>query len=76
MIEAEIEKMENGDIIEKCSQSAWNAPVVTVTKPDGSIRFCCDYRGINEVTIKDSQPLPKIDNLLVISVCNDCHTIA
>ena len=62
VIEAEIEKMENDDIIEKCPQSAWNAAVVTVTKPDGSIRFCCDYRGLNEVTVKDSQPLPRNDD--------------
>ena len=59
VIETEIEKMENDDIIEKCPQSAWNAPV---TKPGGSIRFCCDYRGLNEVTVKDSQPLLRIDD--------------
>ena len=27
-----------------------------------SIRFCCDYRGLNEVTVKDSQPLPRNDD--------------
>ena len=60
--EDEIKKMEKDGIIEKCSQSAWNAPIVMITKRDGSIRFCCDFRGLNECTIKDSQPLPRIDD--------------
>lgn len=62
VVEDEISKMEKEGIIEKCPQSPWNAPVVTIVKPDGSIRFCCDYRGLNEVTVKDSQPLPRIDD--------------
>ena len=58
----EIKKMAEDVIIDKCPQSAWNAPVVLVTKPDQSIRFCCDFRGLNEVTVKDCQPLPRIDD--------------
>ena len=46
-------------------QSAWNASVVMVTKPDQSIRFCCDFRGLNEVTLKDCQSLPRIDAVLM-----------
>jgi hypothetical protein len=63
-VEQEIVKMENDGIIEKCPQSSWNSPVVTVIKPDGSLRFCCDDRGLNELTVKDSQPLPRIDDSL------------
>ena len=33
-----------------------------VAKKDGPVRFCCDYRKLNEVTVKDSQPLPRIDD--------------
>ena len=62
--EQEIQQMATDGIIEKCPQSAWNAPVVMVTKPDQSVRFCCYFRGLNEVTVKDCQPLPRIDDSL------------
>ena len=61
--EQEIKDMSEKGIIEP-SISPWSSPVVMVTKPNGSIRFCCDFRKLNDCTVKDSQPLPRIDDTL------------
>jgi hypothetical protein len=45
------------------SSSPWGAPVLFVTKNDGSMRMCIDYLSLNEVTIKNKYPLPRINDL-------------
>eukprot|EP01053_Blabericola_migrator_P006868 Blabericola_migrator_1__6867@NODE_3478_length_1738_cov_13_943148_g2163_i0_p1_GENE_NODE_3478_length_1738_cov_13_943148_g2163_i0NODE_3478_length_1738_cov_13_943148_g2163_i0_p1_ORF_typecomplete_len151_score9_65RVT_1/PF00078_27/5_8e16_NODE_3478_length_1738_cov_13_943148_g2163_i011971649 len=55
--------MEEQGIIRK-SSSPWTSRVKIVPKPDGSIRVCGMYTSLNKVTIKDSYPLPRIDDIL------------
>nr|GFC96730.1 putative reverse transcriptase domain-containing protein [Tanacetum cinerariifolium] len=45
------------------SSSPWGAPVLSVKKKDGSFRMCIDYRELNELTVKNRYPLPRIDDL-------------
>ena len=62
-IEEEVNKMLQNDVI-KHSTSPWASPVLLVPKPDGSMRFCIDFRKLNSVTAKDSYPIPRIDDIL------------
>jgi Reverse transcriptase (RNA-dependent DNA polymerase) len=50
-------------VIEPAS-SEWTSTVVLVPNPDGSLRFCVDYRGLNALTIRDSCPLPRMDECI------------
>ncbi|KAK1665749.1 hypothetical protein QYE76_053908 [Lolium multiflorum] len=45
------------------SASPWGSPVIFVDKRDGTIRLCVDYQKLNDVTIKNKYPLPKIEDL-------------
>nr|CAD39902.2 OSJNBa0065B15.6 [Oryza sativa Japonica Group] len=45
------------------SSSLWGAPVIFVEKKDHTQRMCVDYRALNDVTIKNKYPLPRIDDL-------------
>ncbi len=58
-----IKEMHEQGVIEP-SISQWCAPIVLVKKKDGTQRFCVDYRKLNEITKKDSFPLPRIDTTL------------
>ena len=45
------------------SSSPWGCPAIFVKKKDKTLRLCVDYRPLNEVTIKNKYPLPRIDLL-------------
>lgn len=59
----EIHKMIERGIVEP-SNSPWASNIVLVVKNDGKVKFCDDYRHLNDVTIKDAYPLPRVDECL------------
>ena len=54
--------LEHGFI--RASRSPFGAPMLFDKKKDGSLRMCIDYRALNQVTIKNKYPLPRVDELL------------
>ena len=62
-IDKQVEKMLAANVIEPCA-SPWASNVVLAKKSDGTLRFCVDYRRLNDCTYKDSFPLPRIDGCL------------
>jgi transposase InsO family protein/predicted aspartyl protease len=62
-MQEEIERMLKLGVIRK-SVSPYASPVVLVKKKNGKIRFCVDYRRLNDRTVKDAFPLPNILDVL------------
>ena len=62
-IRAEVRRMLQLGVIEE-SRSAWCSPVVLVPKPDGTFRFCNDFRRLNEASEFDAYPMPRVDELI------------
>ncbi|SOV05792.1 uncharacterized protein UDID_18521 [Ustilago sp. UG-2017a] len=48
------------------SKSPARSPVLFVPKKDGGLRLCVDYRGLNEITVKNRAPLPLIEEQLFL----------
>ena len=59
----QLKEMLDNEII-RYSTSPWASPVVMVKKKDGTLRFSIDFRKLNDLTIKDPHPLPRIDDTL------------
>ena len=63
VITKELKEMLEEGVISR-STSEWAAPVVLITKKNGEIRFCVDYRRLNSISRTDSYPMPRVDELI------------
>lgn len=62
----ELDRLLVEGIIEEC-ESPWASPVVLVPKNNNSYRLCVDYRRLNNVTVADTYPMPRLDELLQLA---------
>ena len=63
----EVRKWIDENLFKSCiraSSSSATSPILFVKKKDGSLRLCIDYRALNDITIKDRHPLPRIEETL------------
>jgi Reverse transcriptase (RNA-dependent DNA polymerase) len=58
-----VNRMLEMNVIEP-STSDWASPLVMVPNPDGTTRFCVDYRQVNAITRKDAYPMPRLDECI------------
>lgn len=62
LIKEEVDKMLKANII-RPSNSPWSAPALMIPKKDGSLRFCVDYRLLNQITVQDPFPVPRTEDI-------------
>lgn len=61
----ELDRLEAEGTIEKVQFSDWAAPIVTIVKPDKTLRICGDYKvTVNGASKLDNYPIPKTDDVL------------
>ena len=79
VVREEVQKMLESGAIQH-SRSPWASPIVLVRKKDGSVRFCVDYRRLNDITKKDVHPLPRTSDMLellgAILITSSCKSAA
>ncbi len=64
----EVDSLLQAGIIQR-SESPWSSPIVTVAKPNGSVRLCVDYRALNALTQPDPYQMPLIEHILDTLAC-------
>ena len=61
-VKEEVKAMLKMGVIEP-SSSPYSSPIVLVEKKDGKVRFCTDYRKINQIVVNDTEPMPDMEYL-------------
>ncbi|XP_055921606.1 uncharacterized protein K02A2.6-like [Eupeodes corollae] len=59
LVEAELQRLQDTNVISPVNYSEWAAPIVVIRKSNGSIRICADFStGLNNVLESHQYPLP------------------
>ncbi|XP_062715467.1 uncharacterized protein LOC134291564 [Aedes albopictus] len=63
-VEQKLNELLEKDIIERVEEpSKWVSPTVVVVKDNGDIRLCIDMRQVNKAIIRETHPLPTIEDI-------------
>ena len=61
----ELDQLEYLKVINKVNLPQWGAPTFIITKKDSTVRFISDFRELNKRILRQSYPIPKIQDLLL-----------
>ena len=64
LVKAELEKLISTNFIRTLAYASWISNIVPISKKNGIIRICIDFRDVNKACPKDDFPLPNIDNIV------------
>jgi hypothetical protein len=64
IMEKEVKKILDAEIIIPLRYSKWVAKLVPMRKKNGEIRLCVDFRNLNRSSKKDNYPLLKMEHIL------------
>ena len=59
-----MKKQLDAGFLEVSKYPQWMANIVPVSKKDGKVRMCVDYRDLNKASLEDNFPLPHINTLV------------
>ncbi|GLJ48087.1 hypothetical protein SUGI_1015300 [Cryptomeria japonica] len=68
MVKAKLKKLLDVGFIRPIDYAEWISNIVPVSKPDGSIRICTDFRDVNKACPKGDFPLPSINIIVDLTV--------
>lgn len=63
-IKVEVEKLLRAGFIYPVPLTEWVSNIVPVTKTQGTIQVCVDYRDLNKACLKDNYSTPFIDEII------------
>ena len=74
-IKAEVEKLLRAGFIYPIPLTEWVSNIMPVTKKQGTIRVCVDYRDLNKACPKDNYPTPFINQIIDDCVCCEIFSL-
>lgn len=75
LVKEELKKLLDVGFIWSIDYAEWISNIVPVSKPDGHIRICIDFRDLNKECPKDDFPLPHIDTIVDLTAGHAMYSL-
>jgi hypothetical protein len=75
LVKEQLKKLLDVGFIRSIDYAEWISNIVLVSKLDGNIRICIEFRDLNKACPKDDFPLPKIDTIVDLTVGHAMYSL-